>query len=162
MDKYIPSHNYIKNMRSTLEVPELQILCEVDCISEPLIELQSRQLWSLIQFEWMSRQWNQIWREVGDSSQNFSSDTLQGISSEWSGDATELDTTPTSTSFWRYPLKSVRRKALGWISYFTPSSSSVPPNVFSGTKSFWSVSAGNKSSFALPNYIPLWSCFSTI
>ena len=25
-----------------------------------------------------------------------------------------------STSFWRYPLKSVRRKALGWISYFTP------------------------------------------
>ena len=23
-----------------------------------------------------------------------------------------------STSFWRYPLKSVRRKALGWISYF--------------------------------------------
>jgi len=36
-----------------------------------------------------------------------------------------------STSFWRYPLKSVRRKALGWISYFTPSSSSAPPNVFS-------------------------------
>ena len=36
-----------------------------------------------------------------------------------------------STSFWRYPLKSVRRKALGWIFYFTPSSSSVPPNVFS-------------------------------
>jgi len=30
-----------------------------------------------------------------------------------------------------YPLKSVRRKALGWISYFTLSSSSVPPNVFS-------------------------------
>jgi len=24
-----------------------------------------------------------------------------------------------STSFWQYPLKSVRRKALGWISYFT-------------------------------------------
>ena len=24
-----------------------------------------------------------------------------------------------STSFWRYPLKNVRRKALGWISYFT-------------------------------------------
>ena len=36
-----------------------------------------------------------------------------------------------STSFWRYPLKSVRRKALGWISYFMPSSNSVPPNVFS-------------------------------
>jgi len=36
-----------------------------------------------------------------------------------------------TTSFWRYPLKSVRRKALGWISYFTPSSSSVPPNIFS-------------------------------
>ena len=35
-----------------------------------------------------------------------------------------------STFFWRYPLKSVRRKALGWISYFMPSSSSVPPNVF--------------------------------
>ena len=60
MDKYIPSHNYIKNMRSTFEVPELQIYCEVDCIAEPLIELQSRQLWSLIQFEWMSRQWDQI------------------------------------------------------------------------------------------------------
>ena len=28
--------------------------------------------------------------EVGDSSQSFSSDTLQGISSEWSGDTTEL------------------------------------------------------------------------
>jgi len=26
----------------------------------------------------------------------------------------------TSTPFWRCPLKSVRRKALGWISYFTP------------------------------------------
>jgi len=25
---------------------------------------------------------NQLWREVGDSSQSFSSDTLQGISSE--------------------------------------------------------------------------------
>ena len=36
-----------------------------------------------------------------------------------------------STSFRRHPLKSVRRKALGWISYFTPSSSSVPTNVFS-------------------------------
>jgi len=47
-------------MRSTFEVPELQIYCEVDCIAEPLIVLQSRQLWSLIQFEWMSRQWNQI------------------------------------------------------------------------------------------------------
>jgi len=30
------------------------------------------------------------WREVGDSSQSFPSDTLQGISSEWSGDTTEL------------------------------------------------------------------------
>ena len=60
MDKYIPSHNYIKNMRCTFEVPELQIYCEVGCIAEPLIELQSRQLWSLIQVEWMSRQWNQI------------------------------------------------------------------------------------------------------
>jgi len=37
----------------------------------------------------------------------------------------------TSTSFWRCPLKSVRRKALGWISYFTPSSSSVPPKAYS-------------------------------
>jgi len=27
----------------------------------------------------------------------------------------------TSTSFWRCPLNSVRGKALGWISYFTPS-----------------------------------------
>ena len=86
------------------------------------------------------------------TSQSFSSDTLQGISSEWSGDTTELvyiqkrrdliyiqkrrdliDLTneissflyinqfrSISTSFWRYPLKSVRRKALGWISYFTP------------------------------------------
>jgi len=60
MDKCIPSHNYIKNMRSTFQVPELQIYCEVDCIAEPLIEMQSRQLWSLIQFEWMSKQWNQI------------------------------------------------------------------------------------------------------
>ena len=45
-----------------------------------------------------------------------------------------------STSFWRYPLKSVRWKALGWISYFTPSSSSVPPNVFTSTSqknNFW-------------------------
>ena len=32
-------------------------------------------------------------------------------------------------------MKSVRRKALGWISYFTPSSSSVPPNVLSIQKS---------------------------
>jgi len=47
-------------MRSTFQVPELQIYREVDCIAEPLIELQSRQLWSLIQFKWMSRQWNQI------------------------------------------------------------------------------------------------------
>ena len=30
------------------------------------------------------------WCEVGDSSQSFSSDTLQGISSEWSGDTAEL------------------------------------------------------------------------
>jgi len=50
MDKYIPTHNYIKNQRSTFEVPEVQIYCEVDCIAELLIELQSRQLWSLIQF----------------------------------------------------------------------------------------------------------------
>jgi len=50
MDQYIPSHNYIKNMRSPFEVPELQIYYEVDCIAEPLIELQSRQLWSPIQF----------------------------------------------------------------------------------------------------------------
>ena len=27
----------------------------------------------------------ETWRELGDSSQSFSSDTLQGISSEWSG-----------------------------------------------------------------------------
>jgi len=49
MDKYIPTQNYIKNKRSTFEVPELQIYCEVDYIAEPLIELQSRQLWRLIQ-----------------------------------------------------------------------------------------------------------------
>jgi len=48
--QYIPFHNYIINMRSTFEVPEPQIYREVDCIAEPLIELQSRQLWSLIQF----------------------------------------------------------------------------------------------------------------
>jgi len=30
------------------------------------------------------------WREVRDSSQSFSSDTLQGISSEWSGDTTSI------------------------------------------------------------------------
>jgi len=50
MDKYIPSHNYIKNMRNPFEMPELKIYCELDCIAKPLIELQSRQLWSLIQF----------------------------------------------------------------------------------------------------------------
>jgi len=37
---------------------------------------------------WWYRTWR--WHEVGDSSQSFSSDTLQGISSEWSGDTTEL------------------------------------------------------------------------
>jgi len=37
---------------------------------------------------WWYRTWR--WREVGDSSQSFSSDTLHGISSEWSGDNTEL------------------------------------------------------------------------
>jgi len=31
-----------------------------------------------------------FWREVGDSSQSFSSDTLQRISSEWSWDTTRL------------------------------------------------------------------------
>ena len=50
MDKYIPSHIYIKNMRSAFEVPELQTYCKVDRIAERLIELVSRQLWSLIQF----------------------------------------------------------------------------------------------------------------
>jgi len=49
MDKYIPSHIYIKNMRSAFEVPELQTYCKVDRIAERLIELVSRQLWSLIQ-----------------------------------------------------------------------------------------------------------------
>jgi len=34
--------------------------------------------------------WRTLLREVGDSSQSFLSDTLQGISSEWSGDTTEL------------------------------------------------------------------------
>jgi len=61
MDRYNPSHIYIKNMRSPFEVPELQVHCEVVCIAEPLIELQCRQLWSVrLNFEWMSRQWNQI------------------------------------------------------------------------------------------------------
>jgi len=49
MDRYIPSHNYIKTfnwVRSPFEVPELQVHCEVDGIAEQLIELQSRQLWS--------------------------------------------------------------------------------------------------------------------
>jgi len=50
MDKYIPSHNFIKNMRSPLEVPEQQTYCDVHYIAEPLIELQSRQLWRLIKF----------------------------------------------------------------------------------------------------------------
>jgi len=40
MDKYIPSHNYINNIQSPFEVPELQIYFEVDRIAEPLIELQ--------------------------------------------------------------------------------------------------------------------------
>jgi len=34
-------------MRSRFEVPELQVHCEIDSIVEQLIELQSRQLWSL-------------------------------------------------------------------------------------------------------------------
>jgi len=42
-----------------------------------------------------------------------------------------------STPFWRCPLKSVRRKALGWISYFTPSSSSVPPDAYSSVLEKW-------------------------
>jgi len=50
MDKYIPYHNNVKIMQSPYEVPELQTYCEVDSISEPLIELQSRRLWSLIKF----------------------------------------------------------------------------------------------------------------
>jgi len=50
MDKYIPSHNHIKNIRNPFEVPELQTYCELDCIAELLIDLQSRQLCSLIQF----------------------------------------------------------------------------------------------------------------
>jgi len=37
---------------------------------------------------WWDRTWR--WGEAGDSSQSFSSDTLQGISSEWSGGTTEL------------------------------------------------------------------------
>ena len=37
---------------------------------------------------WWYRTWR--WREVGDSYQSFSSGTLQGILSEWSGDTTEL------------------------------------------------------------------------
>jgi len=37
-------------VRSPFEVPELQVHCEMDCIVEQLIELQSRQLWSLTQF----------------------------------------------------------------------------------------------------------------
>ena len=37
---------------------------------------------------WLYRTWR--WREVGDSSQSFLSDTLQGLLSEWSGDTTEL------------------------------------------------------------------------
>jgi len=47
MDRYIPSHNHTKTfnwLRSPFEVPELQVHCEVDCIAEQLIELQSRQL----------------------------------------------------------------------------------------------------------------------
>jgi len=47
MDRYIPSHIYIKNMRSPIEVPELQVHCEVVCITEPLIEQQCQQLWSV-------------------------------------------------------------------------------------------------------------------
>jgi len=52
-NRYIPSHNYIKTfnwVRSPLEVPEPQVHCEVDCTAEQLIELQSRQLWSLTKF----------------------------------------------------------------------------------------------------------------
>ena len=47
MDRYIPSHYRIKTFNWVLnpfEVPELQVHCEVDCIAEQLIELQSGQL----------------------------------------------------------------------------------------------------------------------
>jgi len=47
MYPFSPSHNYIKTFNwvlSPFEVPESQVHCEVDCIAEQLIELQSRQL----------------------------------------------------------------------------------------------------------------------
>ena len=42
----------------------------------------------LRKWKWWKRNWR--WREVGDSSQSFSSDTHQGTSSEWSRGTTEL------------------------------------------------------------------------
>jgi len=53
MDRYIPSHNYLKTfnwVRSPFEVPYLQIHFEVDSIAEQQIELRSRELKSLTQF----------------------------------------------------------------------------------------------------------------
>jgi len=73
------------------------------------------------------------WGEVGDSSQSFSSDTLQGTSSEWS----EVQPNWIINRKAGFSLvetvankKGFRRSTL-WISYFTPSLSSVPPNACS-------------------------------
>jgi len=48
LDKYIPFNSYSKIfhwVRSAFEGPALQVHCEMNCVAEQLIELQSRQLW---------------------------------------------------------------------------------------------------------------------
>jgi len=82
-----------------------------------------------------------------------------------------------STSFWHYPLKSVRRKALEWISYCTPSSSSVPPNVFSSNKEELEISSSLQNLIFInkvppprrcclgpktPCYAPAWKYISCV
>jgi len=68
--------------------------------------------------------------------QRFDESRFQGREMKWSASSSKdrnlsFQFGCISTSFWRCHLKSIRRKALGWISYFTPSTSSVPPNAFS-------------------------------
>jgi len=42
--------NWVRSPFEVSELSELQVHCEMNYIAEQLIELQSRQLWSLTQF----------------------------------------------------------------------------------------------------------------
>jgi len=130
---FITDHNKIISYDPTISVIRLFSLvgCFVLFCGPVSVFVECRWLITIRIGVWWYRTWR--WREVRDSSQSFLSDALQRTSSECSGDTTELVINRKadfllynqfgciSTSFWRCPLKSVRRKALGWISYFTPS-----------------------------------------